>query len=349
MTRRIDMVDLPGRHASAAEAVEERVLHVLRGGRYIGGPIVAEVEALVAHWFDRPAAVGVASGTDALVLGLLALGIEPGDEVLVPALSFFATAGAVAVTGAVPVAVDVTEDALIDVDSARGAITEATRAVIPVHLFGNRAPDCSELGLPVLDDAAQAMGAIPSSSVGRLTALSAYPTKIWGAAGDGGFVVGEQEDVDAVRRLGNHGAGPEGYANVRGAIGRNSRLDALQAAVLLGHAPLLTERVTRRRHLADLYDQHLPDWVRPVNRSPGSPVQVYAVCTDRPRATAALDAAGVGWSVYYDRTLPDQPAIGRRHATPVADRLAEKLLALPLHEGLTDDDVKTVCAALDVG
>ncbi len=343
---RIDMVDLAARHASAADEVERRVLDVLRGGRYVRGPVVAEVEALVARWFGRPAAVGVASGTDALILGLQALGVGPGHEVIVPALTFFATAGAVCAAGAVPVPVDVDGRGLIDPEAARRAVGPRTRAAIPVHLFGNRAPALSDLGVPVLDDAAQAVGAEPAPSVGRLTAISVYPTKVWGAAGDGGFAVGEAGDVDAVRRLGHHGESGAGCTRVRGAVGRNSRLDAIQAAVLLGHAPRLAERVARRRALAAYYDAHLPDWVRPVPRDPGSAVQVYAVRTDRARATAALDAAGIGWAAYYDRTIPDHPAIGRRAPTPVADRLARELLALPVHAGLTEADAARVCRAL---
>lgn len=339
------MIDLAGRHASAAEDVEQRVLGVLRSGRYIGGPVVAEVEAVAARWMGREAAVGVASGTDALILGLAALGVGPGHEVVVPALTFFATAGAVGALGAVPVVVDVTEDGLLDPEAAARAVGPATRALVPVHLFGNRAP-CPDLGVPVLDDAAQALGADPPVSAGRLSAVSAYPTKTWSAAGDGGFVVGEPELVARVRALGSHGASAGRHHRVAGAFGRNSRLDAVQAAVLLGHAPHLAERVATRRAHAARYDAGLPEWVRPLPRDSGSPVQVYAVTTDRARATAALDAAGIGWAVYYDASLADQPAVDRRHPTPVADALARTLLALPVHEGLSADQIDRVCAVL---
>ncbi len=332
------MIDLEARHQSAAPAVEERVLSVLRSGHYVGGPAVAEVEALAARRMGRKAAVGLASGTDALILGLQVLGVQPGDEVVIPALSFFATAGAVCAVGAIPVVVDVGEDALLDPAAARAAVGPKTAAVIPVHLFGNRAP--CDFDLPVLDDAAH-----PPASRGRLTALSAYPTKIWGAAGDGGFLVGEPEAIDTARRLGNHGHRDGGF-HATPAVGRNSRLDAVQAAVLLGHAPQLAERIERRRALAAQYDAQLPEWVRPLRRDPGSPVQVYAVRAERERATGALDAAGVDWAVYYDRPLCDQPALQRRFATPVADALAADLLALPIHAHLADADVERVCRAL---
>jgi dTDP-4-amino-4,6-dideoxygalactose transaminase len=349
MSRPVPFVDLARRHAEAAEAVEARVLAVLRSGRWVGGPEVDAAEATAARWFGRAGAVGVASGTDALMLGLQALGIGPGDEVVVPALTFFATAGAVCAVGASPVVADVTEAGLLDPDAAAVLIGPKTRAVLPVHLFGATCP-APELGLPVLDDAAQAIGAEPSASVGTLTAVSAYPTKTWGAAGDAGFVLADDPELLArVRRLGGHGAvGPHHHDRVEGAVGRASRLDALQAAVLLAHAEHLEARLARRRAIARRYDAGLPEGVRPLPRPDGSAVHQYCVCvSDRPRIRQRLGDAGIGTAVYYPRTLDQQPALAdcRGGPTPVARDLAAQLLALPI-AGVSDADADVVLEAL---
>ncbi len=344
------MSDLAARHAAVADDVEARVLAVLRSGAYIGGPWVAEVEALVARWCGRAGAVGVNGGTDALILGLQALGVRPGDEVIVPALSFFATAGAVCAIGAVPVIADVlADDGCLDPDAAGNLITPGTRAIVPVHLFGALAahPACD---VPILDDAAQAIGADPPASTGILTAISTYPTKTWGGAGDGGFVVGDDPELlSRIRLLGSHGAaGGHHHEPVAGAVGRNSRLDAIQAAVLLGHAPALADRVARRRAIAAAYDAGLPPEIRALRRSPGSPVHQYVVrAPERDRLRHHLAARGIETAVYYPKPLGDQPALrGRaRGDTPVARALCGELLALPVHDGLADEDVARVLEA----
>jgi len=346
----ISFIDIAARHSEVAEDVERRVKAVLRSGRYVGGPVVAEAETLAAAWFGRTGAVGVASGTDALMLALQAVGVKPGDEVIVPALTFFATAGAVCAIGAIPVIVDVDERGCLDPQDAARARTEKTSAVVPVHLFGNRSrtPD---LNVPVVDDAAQAIGADPPASTGILTAVSTYPTKTWGAAGEGGFVVGEGDLLQRVRSLGNHGATRTAHVHVAvaGAVGRNSRLDAIQAAVLLGHAPAVARRVARRRALAARYDAGLPVSIEAFPRDEGSPVQQYVVHVEnRPEVQSALSAAGVPWQVYYPRPLGDQPALEHaiRHPTPRAARFCETALALPIHAGLSDADVDRVLEVL---
>jgi len=340
-------VDLAWRHRDAASDVEPRVLEVLRTGRYVGGPFVDEVERTAATWFGRAGAVGVNSGTDALTLALQAVGVRPGDEVIVPALPFFATAVAVRALGAEPVVVDVGADGCLDPEAACAAVTGRTRTVVPVHLFGTlaRAPEC---GVPVVDDAAQAVGGTPPRSLGTLTAVSAYPTKTWGGAGDGGFVLGDDPDaLERVRLLANHGHTEDGFTEPAGQPARNSRLDALQAAVLLGHAPHLAARVARRRALAARYDAALPPGVSALPRDPGSPVHHYvALVPDRDRVAAALCARGVESRVYYPRPLHEEPALARAAHTPVADDLCRRVLALPVHAGLSDEDADVVLEAL---
>jgi dTDP-4-amino-4,6-dideoxygalactose transaminase len=349
---RIPFVDLAARHAAVAEAVERNVLEVLRSGRWVGGPAVDQAEKLAARWLGRKGAVGVGSGTDALILSLLARGVGPGHEVIVPALTFVATAGAVLATGARVALADVGEDGLLDVESARGLVREETRAVIPVHLFGSVAPR-PELGLDVIDDAAQAIGADRASlaaGAGALTALSTYPTKTWGSAGDGGFVAGDDEELlAAVRRLGNHGAlEPNHYDLVGSRAGRNSRLDAVQAAVLVGHAEVLERRIDKRRALALRYDRGLPPAVRPLPRARGSAVQLYCVrVAERDRVMSALLSRGIGCAVYYPKPLHHQPLLRacRRAELPVAERLCAELLALPIAD-VDEPQVDEVIAAL---
>lgn len=345
----IPLVNLARRHATVGADVEARVTEVLRSGQYIGGPIVAEVEAQVATWFDAAAAVGVANGTDALMLALQVVGVRPGDEVVIPALSFFATAGAVLGIGATPVVVDVRQDALIDPDAVAEAMSPNVRAVVPVHLFGGTTAPIAP-GVPVIDDAAQAVGALPPPRHGVLATVSAYPTKVWGAAGDAGFVVGDATSVDEVRTLANHGRDPHGhYDVVRGVPGRNCRLDALQAAVLAAHAPHLAARRDARQGRAHRYDEGLPPHIVPLPRPPGSAVSQYCVLvTDRPRIRRHLADSGIQTGVYYPRLLHQEPALRGRcrvRPTPVAEHLAPRLLALPIVD-CTDREVDHVLDAL---
>lgn len=345
----IRMADLAARHAEVAAEAEALVLEVLRSGRWIGGPIVEQAEAACARWFGRRYAIGVNSGTDALMLALQAAGVRAGDEVIVPALTFFATAGAVCAIGARPVVVDVLDDGCIDPAAAAAAVTSRTRAVVPVHLFGNVAVSPG-VGVPIVDDAAQAIGGTPPRSTGVLTTVSTYPTKTWSSSGDGGFVLTDDPELlERVRRLSNHGMRgvPHEHHLVDGLVGRNSRLDAVQAAVLVAHERRLAARVSRRRAIAERYDRSLPPGVTPLPRSPGSPVHHYAVLSDRREAIrAALAERGVETAIYYPTPLHRQPAIAQPARVPVAERLCARIFALPVHEGLDDHDVDRIVVAL---
>ncbi len=328
------------------------MLQVARSGRWIGGEVVGQAEALAASWFSCSGAAGTASGTDALMLALQAVGVRPGDEVIVPAFSFFATAGAVAGVGASPVLVDVLDDGTLDPAAAARARTERTAAVVPVHLFGNPAA-APDLGVPIVDDAAQAVGLGSLAVRGSLAAVSTYPTKTWAAAGDGGFVVGNDSELLArVRALGHHGHDGQAHQRVHHATGRNCRLDAVQAAVLLAQRTALPRRIAHRRRLAQHYDSGLPSSLTPLPRHPDSPVAQYCVRVhghSRAAVRAHLGEAGIETRVYYGRALPDEPALGRHLApypTPVADALARSILALPVHRGVADADADRVLAAL---
>ncbi|MCA9568672.1 MAG: DegT/DnrJ/EryC1/StrS family aminotransferase [Myxococcales bacterium] len=343
----VRMVDLQGRHLQAADATEALILDVLRSGRWVGGPVVEEAERAATEVFGRGHAVGVASGTDALALALQVVGIGPGARVAVPALTFFATAGAVCAIGAVPVLVDVDERCLLDADALR-AIPRPD-AVVPVHLFGN-ACHARLPGVPTVDDAAQAAGC-PTPG-GALTATSTYPTKVWSGAGDGGFVLSDDAELARkARHLGNHGlAGEHVHTSASGHVGRNSRLDPVSAAMLLGQRTTLAARADRRRTIAARYDAGLPAGMVALERDPGSTAPVYCLLTpERDAVRERLARAGVESAVYYPRPLHAQQALEGRaevHPTPMADRLAGELLALPVHAGVDDRGVERVLGAL---
>lgn len=348
----VRMVDLAARHAGVAAAVEQAVLDVLRSGRWVGGPEVEACEAEVATLFGRRHGVGVNSGTDALLLALKALGVGPGDEVIVPALSFFATAEAVLLAGATPVVVDVCEARpLMDPVAAGAAWSSRTRAAIPVHLFGMACPDPG-LPVPLVEDSAQAAGQEPPPRLGTLTAVSFYPTKTLCAAGDGGLLATDDPDLArAVRRLAGHGA-VEGTAHlherVAGHPGTNSRLDAVQAAVVRRHLADLPRRVQRRREVAARYDAALPPGARAVPRDPGDPLHHHVLRSRHRDALAAhLRAWGIETAVYYPRPLSAQPAVGGTGPLPRAEAWCREILSLPCHEALTDHDVLRVVQALE--
>ena len=347
----IRIFDLATRPAAVAAEAEAAVVRVLRSGKYIGGDVVAEAEAAAAGVFGHRGAVGVGSGTDALAIALQAAGVRPGDEVIVPAWTFFATAGAVCLIGAIPVIVDVGLDGLLDPNAAAAAVGPRTRAIVPVHLFGATA-HAPDVGIPIVDDAAQAAGADPPRRCGAIAAASTYPTKAWASAGDGGFVLADDPDVLArARAIGSHGlVGPHDHAEIDGLVGRNSRLDALQAAVLLAHLPHLEAATARRREIAARYDVALGAGLRPLPRDAGHPVSLYVLrCDERDAVAARLRAAGVETAVYYPRPLGDQPAlstIARITPCPVARALSAQALAVPCRDGLSDREVDTICQAL---
>jgi len=345
------MVDLAARHRRLAEATEAAVLDVLRSGRWIGGPGVQRVEQRGAALFGRAHGVGVNSGTDALILALLALGVEPGDEVIVPALSFFATAGAVERVGARAVVADVLPDRpLLCPDAAAAARTARTRAVIPVHLFGMRCPEPG-LELPVIEDAAQSVGWEPPAGLGVITAASFYPTKTLGAAGDGGLVACDDPELAAsLRTLANHGhVAGQAHLHQRSAghVGWNSRLDAIQAAVLEVHMGDLPRRIARRRAIAQAYDEALPAGISPLRRDPGDPVHHYVLRSPaRDRIAATMERAGIATAVYYPRPLDRQPALQPQRSCPNAAAYCAECLSLPCNGELTDEQIERVCSAL---
>lgn len=349
-------------------AAFERVLDT---GGFIGGPAVAEFEAGFAAYCGAPHAVAVATGTDALLLALRALGVGPGDEVITAANSFFATAEAISHAGATPVLADV-DDATLLLDPADAArrVTPRTRCIIPVHLFGQLADMAAVAAvaaahrLHVVEDAAQAHGATGcgpageawrAGAIAEVAAFSFYPTKNLGALGDGGAITTRDAGIaEQVRRLRDHG---QAARHDHVAIGYNARLDALQCACLSISLDRLDAGNAARRRLAAHYRARLGELpgVRLVGEPAGS-APVYHLMVIRVDARrrdavrARLAAAGIATAIHYPRPIHLQPAythLGQGPGScPVAERAAGEMISLPMYPDLTIAQVDRVVDAL---
>jgi dTDP-4-amino-4,6-dideoxygalactose transaminase len=363
----VPFLDLARQHRELEAELAEAVLPLLRSASFVGGDPVTRFEAAFARAVGAPRAVTVKSGTAALHLGLCALGLEPGDEVLVPAYTFIATAAAVVHAGGTPVFVDVDPDtACLDPDAAAAAVTGRTRALIPVHLYGHPAPMDRLLemarahGLRVLEDCAQShlatIGDAVTGTLGDAGAFSFYPSKNLGAAGDAGIVTTADPDTaERVRKLANHGRSGRYDHDV---LGFNERLDAVQAAVLevkLRHLPAWTAK--RRRAAGGYRDRlaGLAPWGEPLllpGERPGcAPVyHLYVVRHSRRDAIAqALAAQGIGTASHYPSTVPSQPAfrgIVDAGSFPRAEAWARTCLSLPLFPEITPSEQDRVAEAL---
>lgn len=358
----IPQVDLTRQHEALRDELLEAAGRVLASSRFILGPEVQALEAELASLGGARHGVGVASGTDALLLALKAVGVRPGDEVITSAFSFVASASTVLLIGAVPVFVDIDEETYnLDPGRIEAAITPRTRAVVPVHLYGQPAAmDAIEAiarrrGLALVADAAQAVGAgyggRPMAAWGDASTLSFYPTKNLGGCGDGGMVLTTRDDVaERVRLLRDHGA-PRRYQHVE--LGYSSRLDELQAALLRVKLKRLPAWTEARRRLARRYLDGLrgADLVLPVERPPAHHVyHQFAVRTARRDAVIrSLAALGVGTTVHYPTILPCQPLFSGPDAArefPVAARAAAEMLGLPCFPEITDEEIDTVVRAV---
>jgi dTDP-4-amino-4,6-dideoxygalactose transaminase len=357
--RSVDLLDLRGEYALFREEVRAAVDAVLESQQCIGGPAVTQLEEALRARIGVRHAIAVSSGTDALLCALMALDISPGDEVIVPSLTFFATAGTVARLGAAPVFVDIDSRTFnIDPDQLAAAITKRTRAIIAVHLYGQ----CAEMdrinaiaadhGLSVIEDAAQAIGATyrgrPAGTLGQVACLSFYPTKNLGGFGEGGMILTDDEELAAVaRQLRNHG---ESHRYHHDRVGGNFRLDTMKAAILLVKLNYLDEFTRRRRHNAARYDAlfsgtgvippYVPEGHQPVYH------QYSILCDRRDELVEFLRERGVGTGIYYPVPLHRQEcfsslgyAVG---ALPVAERTCARILSIPCHPMLTEEELEYV-------
>ncbi|MEM8606271.1 MAG: DegT/DnrJ/EryC1/StrS family aminotransferase [Myxococcota bacterium] len=351
----IPMLDVAAQNGPLTDALVAKAAEVIRSGRFILGPEVEAFEREVADYLGVDHAIGVSSGTDALIVALMSLGIGPGDEVITTPFSFFATAGCIARVGATPVFVDIRPDTFnLDVTQIEAAITENTKAILPVHLFGQSC-DMTTLcevanahSLFVIEDAAQAIGT--ESPIGRVGGLGHYgcfsffPSKNLGGFGDAGLVTTQDPDLaERARVMRAHGSKPKYYHKV---VGGNFRIDALQAALLRIKLPELAGWTEGRRQNADAYDSAFADakldsalLTAPFRRFEGHIYNQYVIRTSRRDALQQhLKGDQIATTIYYPVPLHRQEcfaALGYEAGSlPVAERASEEVLALPIFAGL---------------
>ncbi|NOT57136.1 MAG: DegT/DnrJ/EryC1/StrS family aminotransferase [Deltaproteobacteria bacterium] len=351
----VPLLDLRAQYATIRTEIRDAIDRVCESQRFILGPEVQALEEEVAAFCGVRFAVGVSSGTDALLAALMALDIGPGDEVITTPYSFFATAGVIARVGACPVFVDIDPQTFnLDSHALEARVTSRTKAIMPVHLFGR----CAEMGpilavaeqhgLAVIEDAAQAIGARTlagrqAGSIGRMGCFSFFPSKNLGAFGDGGMVITNDEQLaEKLRILRVHGSKPQYHYQM---IGGNFRLDAIQAAVLRVKLPYLPAWTAARRQNAQRYRQLFTEMNAraPVTLPEDTPGHIYnqfvVRCPDRDRLREFLGERGGQTEVYYPIPLHRQPCFAslghEQGAFPQAEAAATETLALPIYPELT--------------
>lgn len=356
----VPFLDLKTQYLSIEKEIRATLDQVLESGYFVGGPWVEKFEEEFARFVGAKYAIGIASGTAALELALKALRIGPGDEVIVPANSFFATAEAVSNVGARPVFADVDESTFhLDVSSAERAITPKTRAIIPVHLYG-RAMDLTQLeelaaihNLHIIEDAAQAHGCerngVKIGGSGRLTCFSFYPGKNLGAYGDGGIVTtNDRRQADILRLLRDHGS-PTKYEHA--IIGTNSRLDSMQAAILSVKLPHLDKWNSARRKHATTMTAALANCGVCTPAIPPEREHVFHLfvirTTERDKLRDHLSSAGIATGIHYPVALHLTKAYqdlgyAGKGSLPVAEKLAGEILSLPMYPELSATQIESI-------
>jgi dTDP-4-amino-4,6-dideoxygalactose transaminase len=361
----VPLCDLSQGIAAQRAELDAAIARVVQSGAFIDGPDVAAFEQEMASYLAVGECVGLSSGTDALVIGLKALGVGRGHEVIVPAFTFFASAEAVSLAGATPVFVDIDPKSFnLDAHKVKAALTRHTKAIIVVHLFGQAArmddvmTTAEEHGLAVLEDTAQALGGTfqgrKLGSIGHAAALSFFPSKNLGAFGDGGLLATNSLQVaEAARRLRQHGSKTKYQHEM---LGYNSRLDAIQAAVLRVKLPTLDTAVARRRAAALRYDALLAavNEVQVPWRDPdgGHSFHQYVVRVPPGRRDGIRGGSmrqGIQTAVHYPSPVHRQPAyreLGAKFILPEADAACTSVLSLPLWPEITTQQQERVVAAL---
>jgi UDP-2-acetamido-2-deoxy-ribo-hexuluronate aminotransferase len=356
----MEFIDLKTQYQELKASVDRRIQAVLDHGQYVMGPEIEQLEEALAARTGARHCIACASGTDALLLAMMSLGIGRGDEVVTTPFSFFATAEIIALLGATPVFADIDPDTYnLDPGGLRKAITLRTKAILPVSLYGQ----CADMDaiaaiagdIPVLEDAAQSFGATykgrQSCNLSLIGCTSFFPSKPLGCYGDGGACFTSDEELAAkMRMLRNHGQDRRYH---HPAIGVNARMDTIQAAVLLAKLEVFDEEVTRRAKIGARYSELLGEWVKVPSIAPGN-TSVYAQYTieveDREHFQSEMKRLGVPTTVHYPEAIHLQPAFRYLQkgagAFPVAEESAARVVSLPMHPYLAEDDVQRVAAAV---
>ena len=347
------LVDVKAQYERLIPEIQARIAGVLESGTFILGPNVKAFEQEAADYLGIPRTVGVANGTDALVIAMDAMEIGPGDEVICPAFTFYATAESIARRGATPVFADIDPVTLnLDPEDVAARVTDRTRALMPVHLFGRPMPlgELAKLGVPILVDAAPAFGAEGVAKVGVASTFSFFPTKNLFGLGDGGLVgVNDEELADRIALLRFHGSREKTEFK---AVGYNSRLDELQAAVLRLFLTELEGWNRARREAAARYvELGLGELCEPPADEPAHVYHMYVVRSpERDRLREALAAAEIGHASYYVTQLHLQPALRylgvKEGSLPETERAARENLALPMWAGIPAETQERVVATI---
>ncbi|MCB1856790.1 MAG: DegT/DnrJ/EryC1/StrS family aminotransferase [Gammaproteobacteria bacterium] len=358
----MNFVDLKAQYSRIQPQIGERINAVLNHGQYIMGPEIGELESRLAEYVGVRHCIGVSSGTDALLIAMMALGVGPGDEVITSPFTFFATGEMIALLGATPIFVDIEPRTYnIDPNGIAAAITPKTRAILPVSLYGQCAnfDAINEIGerygIPVIEDAAQSLGATykgrRSCGLSTIGCTSFFPSKPLGGYGDGGACFTNDDALaKCMGEIRNHGQDRR-YHHPR--IGLNGRLDTLQAAILLAKLDIFPEEVALRKQVGERYSEMIsskwPDITVPYIAEGNT--SVYAQYTiqvnDREATIDRMSRSGIPYAVHYPVPLNEQPALRTdRFDLAVSSRLARRVVSLPMHPYLTNVEMGAVVASL---
>ncbi|MBB4810266.1 UDP-2-acetamido-2-deoxy-ribo-hexuluronate aminotransferase [Acinetobacter johnsonii] len=357
----IEFIDLKAQQARLKDKIEAGIQNVLTHGQYILGPEVKELEEKLAAYVGAKYCITCANGTDALQIAQMAFGIGPGDEVITPGFTYIATAETVAILGATPVYVDVNPNTYnLDVEQLEAAITPRTKAIIPVSLYGQCADFdainaiAAKYNIPVIEDAAQSFGATykgrKSCNLTTVACTSFFPSKPLGCYGDGGAIfTNDDELAKVIRQIARHGQDRR-YHHIR--VGMNSRLDTLQAAILLPKFEILDEEMQARQRVAEIYTKlfneagvNTTPYIEAHNQSAWAQYTIQVESRDD--VQAKLKAQGIPTAVHYPIPLNKQPAVVNANVSlPVGDAIAERVMSLPMHPYLTAEAQEKIVNAL---